>query len=74
MSLKIASESKLRPVVESREEKLSCNSPLLTESKKAVSLSLSCFRTILRKIRLPKVKDMLSLIPKDSVSFGRFSE
>ena len=54
----------------SRKEKLSCNSPLLTESKKAASSSLSYFRTILRKMRLPKVEDMLSLIPKDSVSFG----
>jgi len=70
MSLEIASESKLRLVVESREEKLSCDSPSLTESKKAASLSLSCFRTILRKMRLPKVEGMLSLIPEDSVSFG----
>jgi len=54
----------------SREEKLSCNSSLLTESKKAASLSLSYFRTILRKMRLPKVEGMLSLIPKNSVSFG----
>jgi len=46
-SPEIASESKSRPAVESREEKLSCDSTSLIESRKAVSSLLLHFKTIL---------------------------